>query len=426
MGQMTGYADYAAYKKELDAQLQETAEGFVKIGYLLKVARDTDILKESGYGSVNEFAKQEYGIDNTMVSKWIRINDRFSVGGYSDTLKEQYRGFGYAKLAIMLQLPDSLNGELTPDYSKAEIQTIKNEVDEERKITDMEVLLESQSGTGDSTLFEQILHQMCGDMPYTYRELSRALMELYTGPASEILEQLGRFREIMAPAGDAIYSIRVPGHGKFMLSIKEGRENIKVINIRSGEEETHTYRELAEFIKKISNPELTAEQSYEAVYGEPFPEEEKKEIAPVQTEPPKGKRRRVVTAEKKESRHKPETVSEKAAGAAVPEKVQGHIPENAPEEAADGMPGDASEDLPGAAGVMENVTGQSEIVGDAGYETEKELRDEAYELAKNKIALLINDWAHREEMPLKNITAIRQNAESLLEILRELERRKRQ
>ena len=43
---------YQEYKAELDGELQRTAEGFVRIGYLLKVARDTNILKESGYTNV--------------------------------------------------------------------------------------------------------------------------------------------------------------------------------------------------------------------------------------------------------------------------------------------------------------------------------------------------------------------------------------
>ena len=32
---------YSEYKTELDAELSRTAEGFVRIGYLLKVARGT-------------------------------------------------------------------------------------------------------------------------------------------------------------------------------------------------------------------------------------------------------------------------------------------------------------------------------------------------------------------------------------------------
>lgn len=76
MNEVIEYRNYAEYKQELDTELKKTAEGFVRIGYLLKVARDTRILAESGYQNVVEFAKAEYGIDKTQVSRFMNINDR--------------------------------------------------------------------------------------------------------------------------------------------------------------------------------------------------------------------------------------------------------------------------------------------------------------------------------------------------------------
>lgn len=75
MNEVIEYRNYAEYKQELDTELKKTAEGFVRIGYLLKVARDTRILAESGYQNVVEFAKAEYGIDKTQVSRFMNIND---------------------------------------------------------------------------------------------------------------------------------------------------------------------------------------------------------------------------------------------------------------------------------------------------------------------------------------------------------------
>ena len=143
---------YREYKAELDNELAKTAEGFVRIGYLLKVARDTDILRESGYSTVTDFAKAEYGIDKTQVSRFIRINDKFSEGGYSDHLLPQYQGFGYAKLSLMMLIPDEINEELTPNYSKSEIQAIKEEVEAEEKISDIEVMLEEPPEPPTETL----------------------------------------------------------------------------------------------------------------------------------------------------------------------------------------------------------------------------------------------------------------------------------
>ena len=78
MNEIIYQKSYKEYKAELDGVLQRTAEGFVQIGYLLKVARDTNILEESGYKSVAEFAEAEYNLNKTQVSRFISINDKFS------------------------------------------------------------------------------------------------------------------------------------------------------------------------------------------------------------------------------------------------------------------------------------------------------------------------------------------------------------
>lgn len=78
MNELEEIRNYDEYKTALDKQMKETAEGFVRIGYLLKLARDTDILKWSAYTNVIEFDRVEYGLDKTMVSRFISINDRFS------------------------------------------------------------------------------------------------------------------------------------------------------------------------------------------------------------------------------------------------------------------------------------------------------------------------------------------------------------
>lgn len=103
----------------MDAVVERVEEGFVQIGYYLKIARDTHVLQESGYKSVTDFAAAEYGLDKSAVSRFIAINDRFAEDGYSDRLKDQYRGMGRAKLSVMLLLPEEITEELTPDYSKS-------------------------------------------------------------------------------------------------------------------------------------------------------------------------------------------------------------------------------------------------------------------------------------------------------------------
>ena len=224
MNEINYQKSYREYKEELDGVLQRTAEGFVQIGYLLKVARDTNILEESGYKSVAEFAEAEYNLNKTQVSRFISINDKFSEGGYSDHLLPNYQGYGYAKLTIMLQLPDSINEELSPSFSKAEIQAVKDELDEEQRVSDIERYIEGsndretnlESVDEKSAMLYRTILQLGEDEPELYVEISERKNE----DMSVVLP------EIMAPAGDKMYSVRVRGVGRIIISISDMSEYV--------------------------------------------------------------------------------------------------------------------------------------------------------------------------------------------------------
>ena len=237
MNEIIYQKSYQEYKAELDGELQRTAEGFVRIGYLLKVARDTNVLAESGYKTVAEFAESEYNLNKTQVSRFININDKFSEGGYSDHLMEKYQGYGYAKLTIMLQLPDAINEELSPNFSKTEIQAVKDELDEEQKVSDIERYIEetNEKEVEEESILHKAILQLGEDDPELYVSISERKNE----NLSIILP------EIMAPAGEKIYSIRVRGIGRLMLSISELNDSVKVINTRTGEKESYTWDDVA-------------------------------------------------------------------------------------------------------------------------------------------------------------------------------------
>ncbi len=355
---------YEEYKQELDTELRKTTEGFVKIGYLLKVAKDTDVLKESGYANVYEFAQAEYNIDKSQVSRFININDRFSEGGYSDRLKEQFQGFGHAKLTIMLQLPDEINVELSPDFTKSEIQAIREEYDAEQTVTDLEVLMEGEDQeqkTMDNNLYKAF-HQLGKDEPELY-------VKLYEAMAAGLADVY----ETLAPNEEQIYSIRIMGVGRMMLSIKGLDKPITLTNMRSGEKEEYQWEDVMHILKTFMAAGETPEESWEHTYNEEFPK--KPEVAPVQQttskpapkkEPPK-KESKVKKAKKPETKKPKEPVKEPEEQIPGQDNVMNH-PEYLPE----GMQKTAeilnteSDFEPESAAVeeetLENVTEQAEIV----------------------------------------------------------------
>lgn len=273
---------YEEFKTELDTELSKSAEGFVRIGYLLKLARDTDVLA-GRYSSVTEFAQAEYGIDKTTVSRWMRINDKFSEGGYSDQLLEQYRGFGYAKLSLMLQIPDAINETLTPAYSKADIQQIKDDVDTEKQVSDIEVMIDEMEHPQTDDRLLAFLKAI--DMPDKWND------ENYTAI------------ELLAPQGDGYVSARVPGVGKLGMTIMDGKDEVTLTNIRTGEfwrypsaEVNSTFLEVVKLYKKRSGNTSSAKNEQKKPQSAQKPSKttqkavsrvqktEKKTVAPVQPE----------------------------------------------------------------------------------------------------------------------------------------------
>ena len=86
--EVLAFAGYQEFEAAADRTAVKIKEGYMEMGYILKMARDTDILRESGYSGYEEFADKRYGLDKGTVSRYIRIVERFSVDGNSHVLKE--------------------------------------------------------------------------------------------------------------------------------------------------------------------------------------------------------------------------------------------------------------------------------------------------------------------------------------------------
>lgn len=287
---------YKEFKTALETELKNQAEGFVRTGYLLKKARDTEILKESGYTSVAEFAAQEYGLSKDIVSRYIAINDRYSVNGYSEQLQEKYKGYGVAKLQEMLVLPDSIVELTSPEMSKREIQTVKKEYKEEAEKGDIEVMLEGQNPEQEQLT---VLHKFLNQYFYENREKYIELAAVMEGQLTSD-EAVEKVLDVMAPSGMAIIPVRIRGIGKLMLSIKGKDNDVVLLNIRNDEKETLSWNM---FIASMHSENVSREK-WEEIYNEPF--EVKKE-------------------EKQETKEKSKDIGAELKKASIVEKEPEHI-----------------------------------------------------------------------------------------------------
>ena len=418
MEQVIGYRSYQEYKQELDTELKKTAEGFVRIGYLLKVARDTSILAESQYDNVVDFARAEYGLDKTQVSRFMNINDKFSEGGYAPELKAEYQGFGYAKLSIMLLLPEDVNNVLTPDYSKAEIQQIKDEVDEEKKTTDIEVILEEKDSVQQSfdTNIEKAVYQLGKDAPEVYKRLWESSVK--NGESGK------RFIENMIPDEKAMYIVRIPGAGRCMLSMKAEEDAVKLINIRdSSANETYTKQELEDALKKMMPDTDTWGKAWQSLYGEKLPAEKNAAVAPVQSKAAPRKESKVIVPKKPEpEKSVPESKENVSKTVQKPEMTLNDVNPKIPAPDPKPVEEDVPEEKPDVQqDTNEQIPGQDEIENHPEYMPEKKTEKQIIEDAKRTveaIRLTLNDWEYT--IPQGMIATILDRVEYLKDTLQEL------
>lgn len=265
MTTLTEIKGFQAFQEAMDREIREASEGFVRIGYLLKVARDTEVLRESGFKSVTEFASSRYGLTPDIVSRYMAINDRFSEGGYSDRLKEQYQPYGVTKLAEMLTLSDEVIEAIPAEATRQEIREIKAEIAEEMQKTDLEVMMEEPEIKLD-TLAQQVLYQYFDKMPGRYPKVFTAA---YQPDAEEAL------LEALAPTGTGMAMVRVEGKGKLMFSI-DGRE-ISIVNVRSQIRTEYTPKELLLEVRALCPIYKTPEQAWQSLYNRPMETEKEPE-----------------------------------------------------------------------------------------------------------------------------------------------------
>ena len=328
------FASYETYKEAFDTEVRRTELGFVRIGYMLRVAKDTDILKESGYTTMEEFAWNEYRLDKSQTSRFIKINQRFSVDGYSDQLQERFRGFGVAKLGEMLTLPAEVIEILSPKLSRSDIQDIKREIQEEQNVTDLEVMMEEPNEAQeamDSSL-KRFAHQYIHDNPKS--------LEGFCAAVKLDGEQMtGYLMELLAPSGYAVHMARIQGTGKMMLTISGKNQPLNLMNLRTNEKEEYDWKDLKDILPRLIMDTDPA-TCWGALYEEPYPpaEEEKearrqreaeaerkaeeKRKAQEDEEKEKARRAEVQRAQKDKERQEREATAQKQAVATVQTETQ--------------------------------------------------------------------------------------------------------
>lgn len=303
--------DYSEFKRELDTALNNTANNIVQAGYLLIKARDTDILKESGYSGMGEFAQKEYGLSPDQTSRFIGIAERFGDG--VGRLQDKFQGYGYTKLSEMLTLTDVVIEALPEEITRDEIRELKAEIKAEEQITPIEAAIEkAETNDGeDRPLIVKFFLEYFRPVEHAHEFFKAIDIDWKTiwGPGDDKKAVL----DALAPSGIGILEARIPGEGRYMLSFKGENALPTFVSIRENTSKDLEwdvvrggFSDLAYGADKDLSREQAIKKIWEELYGEPFPPEPEESV---KKEPENAQKSQKVSEKPAKASSKPEKAS---------------------------------------------------------------------------------------------------------------------
>lgn len=326
--------DWLAMKESLKRDLIGVQESFVRIGYTLRKIEEQKLYKNDGYETVTEFAKAEYGLSASTISRFMSINRKFSIDGYSDRLRPEYAQMGSSKLSEMLSLPDADLEMVRPEMPKADIRELKH-FNKEEPVPE----------AADS--LEKLVWKFFEANGAIAKELEQS--EAYADGEAE------KMVKIVNPAG-----VKTFRAGLYYMAMYENDIQIKQFGKQP---QKMSWAEFFAITKKIfESPEWKRVQEEEHPKTEPQEKVETKPIAPAQIKKPESP----VNTEAEPVSEAPKK-PEKGTSQNAAEKKNETKPSEEPQKPEEKMQSETEEQLPGQMNLPADYPGTEsiEVVGKA-------------------------------------------------------------
>lgn len=118
--------DYQQSKEDIKNNLTGIVKSFVRVGWHLTRIDASGAYKMDGYKSIAEFAKGEYNMTPSGVSRFIKVYKRYSAPGDTPELQEQYKDFNFSQLQEMMQIPEHDHDMILPEAKRESIRDLKH------------------------------------------------------------------------------------------------------------------------------------------------------------------------------------------------------------------------------------------------------------------------------------------------------------
>lgn len=257
--------DYIQSKNEIKQELGGIVKSFVRIGWQLTRIDKSGAYKHDGYNTIAEFAKAEYGMNPSGVSRFMNVYERYSLPGDTPELQEQYKDFKFAQLTEMLQLPEEDRQIFHAEDKREDIRELKD-FNKENENNPMNLLdWKSAQNTEDKlkATIQEFFHEKQG-----------VLNTLYSSEAYQAGNIKG-MSQIINPGDSMSYR-----KGTVFLMFHQEDITVKIFN---GEMKNITWEQFFAYTQEIFAEAAAGNRTYENYFG--IPEEapaepEKEEISP--------------------------------------------------------------------------------------------------------------------------------------------------
>lgn len=219
-------------KEQLKKDLNGVAESFVRIGYILRKIEEQQLYQKDGYDTIADFARKEYGLSSSTVSRFMAINAKYSIDGYSERLRPEFAGIGSSKLAEMLTLPDGDLEMIRPETTRETIRELKQ--------------FNSQA-PGEAGDLQELIKSFFQDNPGKLKNLY-ACEAFTTGDVEEMVEQIN-------PGGNLSYR-----KGIYFLMMYGPSEGLKIKKFGQPKPEDMSWSDFFFLTREIFGEELPEEE----------------------------------------------------------------------------------------------------------------------------------------------------------------------
>ena len=200
--------EWVQAKEQIRKDLNNVKHAFVRIGYHLRRIEENEAFRNDGYKTLAEFAKAEYGLSETAVSRFKSINKKYSVDGFSQNLLPEFDNFKQSVLTEMLSLPDSDMTMINPETPREAVRELKAFNRDEP---------DPDQGGDIRDLIEAFYKQNPAELNQLYLDIKETES---TNPLSEYPET--NLREIVNPAGNRTFR-----KGMFFMMMSDQNVQIK-------------------------------------------------------------------------------------------------------------------------------------------------------------------------------------------------------